>query len=155
MAGGVPQQRYRLPLHHVRHALRVGVARGAGFAVRGRVSFLHPWMLLGLGAATIPLILHLIARRQPPTVVFPAVRYLVDTTREHQRRLRLRNLLLLLIRTLLIVALVLAASGPSVPISGVPGHAPSALVVIIDNSVSSGAVAGGFPQAKLRLSLPR
>jgi hypothetical protein len=76
-------------------------------------------------------------------VVFPAVRYLVDTTREHQRRLRLRNLLLLLIRTALIVALVLAASGPSVPISGVPGHAPSALVVIIDNSVSSGAVAGG------------
>ncbi len=107
------------------------------------MSFLHPWMLLGLGAAAIPIILHLITRRRPPTVVFPAVRYLVDTAREHQRRLRLRNLLLLLVRTALIVALVLAASGPSVPVSGVPGHAPSALVVIIDNSVSSGAVAGG------------
>jgi hypothetical protein len=100
-------------------------------------------MLLGLGAAAIPLILHLIARRQPPTVVFPALRYLVDTAREHQRRLRLHHLLLLLVRTALIVALVLAASAPSVPISGVPGHAPSALVVIVDNSVSSGAVAGG------------
>jgi len=107
------------------------------------VSFLHPWMLLGLGAAAIPIILHLIARRRPPTVIFPAVRYLVDTAREHQRRLRIRNLLLLLVRTALIVALMLAASGPSVPISGVPGHAPSALVVIVDNSVSSGAVAGG------------
>ncbi|MCZ6754228.1 MAG: BatA domain-containing protein, partial [Gemmatimonadetes bacterium] len=107
------------------------------------MSFLHPWMLLGLGAAAIPIILHLIARRRPPTVIFPAVRYLVDTAREHQRRLRIRNLLLLLVRTALIVALMLAASGPSVPISGVPGHAPSALVVIVDNSVSSGAVAGG------------
>ena len=68
-------------------------------------------MLLGLGAAAIPIILHLITRRRPPTVVFPAVRYLVDTAREHQRRLRLRNLLLLLVRTALIVALVLAAMG--------------------------------------------
>lgn len=107
------------------------------------MSFLHPWMLLGLGAAAIPIILHLIARRRPPTVIFPAVRYLVDTAREHQRRLRIRNLLLLLVRTALIVALMLAASGPSVPLSGVPGHVPSALVVIVDNSVSSGAVAGG------------
>lgn len=107
------------------------------------MSFLHPLMLFGLGAAAIPIILHLIARRRPPTVVFPAVRYLVDTSREHQRRLRLRNLLLMLVRTALIVALVLAASGPSLPVSGVPGHAPSALVVIVDNSASSGAVAGG------------
>lgn len=100
-------------------------------------------MLLGLNAAAIPIILHLIARRRPPTVVFPAVRYLVATTQEHQRRLRLRNILLMLVRALLIAALVLAASGPSVPVRGVPGHSPSALVVILDNSLSSGAVAGG------------
>ena len=95
------------------------------------MSFLHPWMLFGLGAAAIPIILHLIARRRPPTVVVPAVRYLVDTAREHQRRLRIRNLLLLLVRTALIVALMLAASGPSVPISGVPGHAPSAIWALV------------------------
>lgn len=107
------------------------------------MSFLHPWMLAGLAAAAIPIILHLIARRQPPTVVFPAVRYLLDTTREHQHRLRFRNLLLLLVRTALIVAIILAAAGPSVPVTGVPGHLPSALVLIADNSVSSGAMAGG------------
>jgi hypothetical protein len=107
------------------------------------VSFLHPWALAGLAAAAVPVILHLIARRQPPTVIFPAVRYLLDTTREHQHRLRLRNLLLLLVRTALIVVIVLAAAGPSVPVSGVPGHLPSALVLIADNSVSSGAMAGG------------
>src|SRR5919109_5636558 len=98
------------------------------------IGFLHPWVLAGLAAATIPILLHLLARREPPTVVFPAVRYLVSATREHQRRLKLQNLLLLLLRTLLIVLLVLAAAGPSMPLSGVPGHAASALVLILDNS---------------------
>jgi hypothetical protein len=110
------------------------------------ISFLHPWVLVGLAAAAIPVLLHLLARREPPTVMFPAVRYLVSTTREHQRRLKLQNLLLLLLRTLLIVLLVLAAAAPTVPLSGVPGHAPSALVLIVDNSPSSGAVLDGSPQ---------
>ncbi len=110
------------------------------------IGFLHPWVLAGLLAAAIPILLHLLARREPPTVVFPAVRYLVTTTREHQRRLKLQNWLLLLLRTLLIATLVMAAAGPTVPMGGVPGHAPSALVLIIDNSPSSGTMAGGSPQ---------
>ena len=112
------------------------------------IGFLHPWVLAGLVAAAIPVLLHLLARREPPTVVFPAVRYLLTTTREHQRRLKLQNLLLLLLRTLLIVLLVLAAAAPTLPVSGVPGHAPSALVLILDNSPSSGAVTGGAPQLR-------
>lgn len=110
------------------------------------IGFLHPWMLAGLLAAAIPILLHLLARREPPTVVFPAVRYLVTTTREHQRRLKLQNWLLLLLRTLLVATLVMAAAGPTVPLSGVPGHAPSALVLVLDNSPSSGTMAGGSPQ---------
>ena len=110
------------------------------------IGFLHPWALAGLAAAALPVLLHLLARREPPTVVFPAVRYLITTTREHQRRLKLQNLLLLLLRTLLIVALVLAAAGPTVPMRGAPGHAPSALVLILDNSPSSGAMVAGSPR---------
>lgn len=112
------------------------------------IGFLHPWVLAGLAAAAIPVLLHLLARREPPTIVFPAVRYLVTTTREHQRRLKLQNWLLLFLRTLLIVVVVLAAAGPTVPLSGVPGHAPSALVLIVDNSPSSGAVVEGTPQLR-------
>ncbi len=107
------------------------------------IGFLHPWALAGLVAAAIPILLHLLARREPPTVVFPAVRYLITTTREHQRRLKLQHLLLLLFRTLLLIALVLAAAGPTLPRSGVAGHAPSALVVVVDNSPSSGVVVAG------------
>jgi hypothetical protein len=107
------------------------------------MGFLHPWALAGLVAAAIPILLHLLARREPPTVAFPAVRYLITTTQEHQRRLKLQHLLLLLLRTLLIVALVLAAAGPTLPRRGVTGHAPSALVLVVDNSPSSGTVVAG------------
>jgi hypothetical protein len=110
------------------------------------MTFLHPWLLAGLLAAGVPLLLHLVQRREPPTVVFPAVRYLLDATREHQRRLRIRHWLLLLLRTLLVVALVLAAAGPTVARSGVTEHAPGALVLVVDNSLSSAAVAGGTPR---------
>jgi hypothetical protein len=119
------------------------------------IGFLHPWMLAGLTAAAIPILLHLLARREPPTVLFPAVRYLVTTTREHQRRLKLQNWLLLVLRTLLVATLVLAAAGPTVPLSGVPGHVPSALVLVVDNSPSSGTMAGGSPQLAQLVSAAR
>lgn len=110
------------------------------------IGFLHPWLLLGLGAAAVPLLLHLRQHREPPTVPFPAVRYLLDATRQHERRLRLRHWLLLLVRTLLIIALVLAAAGPSAPVRVVTTHPPTALALVFDNSLSSGAVAGGTPR---------
>lgn len=108
------------------------------------ITFAFPWMLAGLAAAAIPILLHLFARRDPPTVVFPAVRYLDQTARRHQRRFSLQHWLLLLLRTLLIILLVLVAAGPSRPAGRGPGtHAPSALVLIADNSLSSAAVSGG------------
>jgi hypothetical protein len=79
-------------------------------------------------------------------VAFPAVRYLIDSTREHEKRLRLRHWLLLALRVLLVLALVLAAAGPSLPVRGVDSHPPTALAIVFDNSLSSGVVAGGSPR---------
>jgi hypothetical protein len=110
------------------------------------IGFLHPWVLAGLAAAGIPVVLHLLQRREPPTIVFPAVRYLITATQQHQRRLKIRNWLLLLVRTLLVVALVLAAAGPTMAARGLAGHAPSALVLVLDDSPSSGAVVRGTPR---------
>lgn len=109
------------------------------------MSFIHPLALLGLAAAAIPALLHLLQRRVPPELDFPPVRYLSTAERESARRLRLRHLLLLILRTALIVAIVLAAARPLVRVSGVGAgaHEPTALVVILDNSPSSGAVVDG------------
>ena len=109
------------------------------------ISFSLPWALGGLIAVAVPLVLHLVARREPPLVAFPAVRYLEDTARRHQRRFRLQHLLLLLVRMALIAVLVLAAAGPTMS-GGIAGsHAPAALVLVVDNSLSSAAIIEGAP----------
>ncbi|MFI5235090.1 MAG: BatA and WFA domain-containing protein [Gemmatimonadales bacterium] len=110
------------------------------------IGFLYPWALVGLAAAAIPLLLHLREQQRPPTVPFPAVRYLQDATRRHERRLQLRHWLLLALRTLLVVAVVFAGAGPTVPLRHVGPHAPTALVLVVDNSLSSGVTAGGTPR---------
>lgn len=107
------------------------------------IGFLYPWALAGLAAAAIPVLLHFRAQRQPVTVEFPAVRYLQDAARRHERRLLLRHWLLLAVRTLLVVTLVLAAAGPTAPLRQVGPHAPMALVLVVDNSLSSGVTVGG------------
>jgi len=109
------------------------------------ITFALPGVLAGLVAAAVPILLHLVARREPPTVSFPAVRYLEDTARRHQRRLNLQHWLLLVVRTALIVALVLAAAGPTRAGVGPGGHAPAALVLVLDNSLSAGAIREGEP----------
>jgi hypothetical protein len=107
------------------------------------ISFLQPLALFALAAASIPTLLHLLGRRLPPVVVFPAVRYLTATEREHSRRLKLRNLLLLILRTLVIVLLVLAAAHPVVRIGSGSSHPPTAVALVLDNSLSSRAVIDG------------
>lgn len=105
--------------------------------------FLSPLALLGLAAALVPPLLHLFQRRRPPDVVFPAVRYLRQTTREAQRSIRLKHLLLMLLRVVAVVLLVLAAARPVVRSSGRGLHEPTAVALIVDNSLSSAAVVGG------------
>src|SRR5207247_443679 len=105
VARDVSPARHRLPPRDDGLALRPGAAAA-------HVSFLHPLALAGLAAAAIPALLHLLERRVPPELPFPAVRYLADAERRSARRLRLRHLLLLVLRTALIVAIVLAAARP-------------------------------------------
>ena len=106
------------------------------------MSFLAPFFLMLGVAAGVPLLLHLLRRNIATRVDFPAVRYLVRAEAEHSRSLRLRNLLLMLLRVLLVLALALAAARPFLPGLGV-GHGPTAVAVVLDNSISTTAVVGG------------
>ncbi|MDH5644337.1 MAG: BatA domain-containing protein, partial [Gemmatimonadota bacterium] len=107
------------------------------------IGFLQPLALFGLLAAAIPPILHLLARRHIPVVDFPAVTYLTETERRHSKQLRLHNLLLLLLRTLLIALIALAAGRPVTKVATGGSHEPTAVGVIVDNSLSSQSVVDG------------
>jgi hypothetical protein len=108
------------------------------------VGFLAPFWLIAGAAAAVPLLIHLMRRRIGTRIEFPAVRYLVRAEREHSRDLRLRNLLLMLLRVAAVLLIALAAAHPIIRMAG-GGHARTALAVVLDNSLSTSAVAGGRP----------
>lgn len=108
------------------------------------MSFLAPWALLLAAAAAVPLLLHLLRRRTGTRVDFPAVRYLLRAEKEHAREVRMRNLLLMLLRVGIVVAVALALARPIGPLPGF-GHPPAAVAIVLDNSLSSGAAGSGGP----------
>lgn len=108
------------------------------------MSLLAPWFLLLGGAALVPLLIHLLRRRIGLQVEFPAARYLARAEREHSRTLRMRNLLLMLLRVLAVLLLAAAAARPTARMAGA-GHAPTALAIVVDNSMSTSVIEGGAP----------
>lgn len=106
------------------------------------MGFLAP-AFLALGAFVgVPLLVHLLRRRITRVVEFPAVQYLARMERDHQRDLQVRHRLLLLLRLLAVLALALAAARPVARWVGV-GHAPVAVALLLDNSMSTGRVHDG------------
>lgn len=114
------------------------------------MNFLAPFALALAGAAAVPLLLHLLRRKLGEKIEFPAVRYLLRAEKEHSRQLKLRNLLLMLLRVLAVLALALAAARPVGRLIGT-GHAPTAFAIVLDNSLSTSVVVNGAPVlAKLK-----
>jgi hypothetical protein len=103
------------------------------------MAFLAPLFLTLATLVGVPLLVHLLRRKVGRTVDFPAVRYLTRMEQEHSRDLKLRHRLLLLLRILAVLALALAAARPIAKLAGL-GHAPVALAIVLDNSMSTGII---------------
>ena len=71
-------------------------------------------LVVGGGFVAVPIVLHLIMQQKPKPLVFPAVRFLRETFASNQRRLKLKQWLLLLLRALVILWLAVALAQPSV-----------------------------------------
>lgn len=108
------------------------------------MSFLAPLWLALAASVAVPLLIHLLRRRIGAKVEFPAARYLARAEREHSRTLRIRNLLLMLLRVLALLAIAIAAARPVTRWVGA-GHAPTAVAIVIDNSLSTSMVVNGRP----------
>lgn len=107
------------------------------------MSFLQPWALLLAGLVAVPLLLHLLRRQVVQRVAFPALRYLRNAERRTARSLRLRDLLLLATRVGLVLLLAVAAARPLAGRGDADDHAPTDVVLLVDNSASMSRVREG------------
>jgi len=107
--------------------------------------FLAPWFVLaGLVAAAGPVLIHLLNRRRFKVVPWAAMDFLREAIVHSRRILQLRDLLLLALRTLCIVAFGAALAQPFLSgIVSTGGDArPVHAVLLIDNSLSMGYATG-------------
>ncbi len=104
------------------------------------LQFLNPLMLWGLALVLLPVLVHLLSRRRHDVVVWGAMQFLA-LGRTERRRVRIEQLLLLLIRMVLIALLALAMARPYI-VGGMWSAAVTGqrrdVVLIIDGSYSMG-----------------
>ena len=100
------------------------------------LSFLTPLLLGGAALVAVPLVLHLIMRRKPVKLEFPALRFLKNKAVANRRRLRLNHLFLLLLRMAALAFLALALARPTLRGAGwlADGEGPVAAVFIFDTA---------------------
>ncbi len=103
------------------------------------MTFLNPALLLGLIAAAIPILLHLLNLRRLRTIEFSTLTFLKELQRTRIRRLKIRQLLLMVLRTLLVMLLVLAFARPTLKgsiMGSLGSHGKTSIVLLIDDSFS-------------------
>ncbi len=102
--------------------------------------FASPWLLWGLALGGIPIIIHLLHKRKYQETPWAAMRFLFEAARKNSRRIRLEQLLLLIVRTLILVLLALALSEPYVETFGTYFQAerPTHRIIVVDASFSMG-----------------
>ena len=105
------------------------------------LNFLSPIYLLGLLGIAIPVLIHLMTKRQQKHIRFSAVYLLLQSQKRSAKKSPPNRLLLLLIRCLGILLLSLALAHPIFSFGGPEDflpQAPSATVFILDDSYSMG-----------------
>lgn len=100
------------------------------------MNFLSPALLAGLLAMAIPPIIHLIHRRKAVRVRFPALELIRRANKKTARRFRMRQLLLMAVRSILLGSVAFAMARPYVShdVEGVAGATASGgtTILVID-----------------------
>lgn len=102
------------------------------------MNFLYPAMLGALAAVAIPIGIHLLNKFRVRVIDWAAMKFLADSLRKNERRLKIEDLILLILRCLLFALLALAFARPvwQALASGASGGGTVAAVVLLDNSAS-------------------
>ena len=106
------------------------------------LAYLVTWQLFALGGALagVPILIHLLSRRRVRRVEWAAMHWLLAAMKRHQRRLRMENWLILLLRVAAIVLLGLALARPVLTEgAGVLARQKRSVYLVLDNSYSTAA----------------
>ena len=113
------------------------------------MNFLNQALLWGMAAISIPVLIHLLNRRRYRRVPWAAMRFLKISVDQNQRRMRLEDWILLLLRCAVVALLASLLARPVLEgVSGVPGSKVAA-AIIVDNSASMGSQEGGVTRLAL------
>jgi hypothetical protein len=106
------------------------------------MQFLAPSALAGLAALSLPVIIHLLNKLRIREVRWAAMRFLITAAQKNQRRVKMQDLLLLILRCLVLALIVFAFARPTfekIEKSSLVAGDPLTVMVLLDQSASMGA----------------
>jgi hypothetical protein len=98
--------------------------------------FLNPWLLAGLPAVGIPILIHLLNRHKSVTIEWGAMDLLRRVMVFRSRQIRLEDVLLMLLRCAAILLVVLAVARPTTQWLPVLAKPEAGAVIALDGSMS-------------------
>lgn len=107
------------------------------------MTFLNPAVLIGLIAASIPILIHLFNLRKLKKIEFSTLAFLKELQKNKIRKIKLKQWILLALRVLIIMLLVFAFARPTLrglAIGGTTSAAKTTAVFIIDNTFSMSVI---------------
>ncbi len=103
-------------------------------------NFLNPIILFAAGIAVVfPLLIHIFNRQKVKKILFSSLLFLRSLEKTRMRRVKIKEYLLLIIRSLIILLAVAAFARPAIKGSfatRVGAHAKTSIVILLDNSYS-------------------
>ena len=119
------------------------------------MNFLQPWIVWALPLALAPVIIHLVHRRRHRVVEWGAMMFLLEGPSVSRGAQRLREILLLVARTLALLGLIVGVGRPLAGgwIGRVGGEDLGAVAVVIDRSPSMAQRVRGRADSKLAAGL--
>ena len=115
------------------------------------MNFLSPAFLLGLPLLAVPVVIHLLSRRQQKKISWGAMRFLLQAATRKRRIWKLTDLLLLLLRTAAFLFFIFALTRPLLPTTWLGGSVPREVILVLDQSMSMSRRLNGTTMFDLQL----
>ena len=106
-------------------------------------TFLNTVILSALALSLIPILIHLLNRKKSKLVLFSTLVFLKELQKNKMKKIKVRQILLLALRTLILLLAVLAFARPVSKTENrgpVEAHSKTSVVIIIDNSIGTSYV---------------